>query len=67
MPENLYGKNKLCYTEISDFTDYQGIGRDPLYKRFDSVLGVVKQSVDSQFWHFLAEPVYLEDGDQILW
>jgi subtilisin family serine protease len=67
MPENLYGKNKLCYTEISDFTDYQGIGRDPLYKRFDSVLGVVKQSVDSQFWHFLAEPVYLEDEDQILW
>lgn len=28
-----FGKQKLCYTEVSDFTDYQGIGHDPMYKR----------------------------------
>ena len=24
---SFFGKQKLCYTEVSDFTDYQGIGR----------------------------------------
>lgn len=23
------GKQKLCYTEVSDFTDFQGVGHDP--------------------------------------
>ena len=26
---SFFGKQKLCYTEVSDFTDYQGIGHDP--------------------------------------
>ena len=34
---SFFGKQKLCYTEVSDFTDYQGIGHDPMYKRYDSV------------------------------
>ena len=42
----LYGKRKLCYTEVTDFTDFQGIGRDPLYKRFNSVYSVVEKHID---------------------
>lgn len=62
-----FGKQRLCYTEVSDFTDYQGIGHDPLYKRFDSVLSVVKKVVPADLQHFLATPDYLDDEDQICW
>lgn len=62
----LYGKRKLCYTEVTDFTDFQGIGRDPLYKRFDSVYSVVEKSIESQYRDFLAHPIY-SDEDQIMW
>ncbi len=62
----LYGKRILCYTEVTDFTDFQGIGRDPLYKRFDSVYSVVEKNVEPQYRDFLAHPIY-SDEDQILW
>ncbi|WP_300726145.1 S8 family serine peptidase [uncultured Bacteroides sp.] len=62
-----FGKQKLCYTEVSDFTDYQGIGHDPLYKRYDSVASVVKRVVPEKYHSFLATPEYIEDSDQICW
>ena len=64
---SFFGKQKLCYTEVSDFTDYQGIGHDPMYKRFDSVFSVVKKVIPTNLQHFLATPEYLEDEDQICW
>ena len=51
-----FGKQKLCYTEVSDFTDYQGIGHDPMYKRYDSVFSVVKRAVTTELHHFLTTP-----------
>ena len=62
-----FGKQKLCYTEVSDFTDIQGIGHDPIYKRYDSVFSVVKRSIPTDYQHFLSTPEYLEDEDQICW
>ena len=62
-----FGKQKLCYTEVSDFTDYQGIGHDPMYKRYDSVFSVIKRTVPTSLHHFLATPEYLDDEDQICW
>lgn len=62
----LYNKKKLCYTEVTDFTDFQGIGRDPLYKRYDSVYSIIEQNIEPQYRDFLAHPVY-SDEDQILW
>lgn len=59
------GKQKICYTKIEDFTDYQGIGRDPLYMRYDSVFSIVRKMVAPEFQHFLATP--LSDGDIIYW
>ena len=61
------GKQRLCYTEVSDFTDFQGIGHDPLYKRYDSVQSVVKKVVAPEYQHFLAAPQYIEEEDQICW
>jgi subtilisin family serine protease len=61
------GKQKLCYTEVSDFTDFQGVGHDPLYKRFDSVQSVVRKVVAPEYQHFLATPQYIEEEDQICW
>lgn len=62
-----FGKQKLCYTEVSDYTDYQGVGHDPLYKRYDSVVSVIKRYVTKLYHHFLATPEYLDDEDQICW
>ena len=62
-----FGKQKLCYTEVSDFTDFQGIGRDPMYKRYDSVHSVIKRAVPAGLLHFLATPEYIDEEDQICW
>lgn len=62
-----FGKRRLCYTDVADFTDFQGIGRDPLYRRYDSVFSVIKSSVAPEYQHFLAVPQYLDDEDQICW
>lgn len=64
---SFYGKQELCYTEVSDFTDFQGIGRDPLYRRYDSVVSVVRRVVPSEYEGFLAAPDYQDVSDQIHW
>lgn len=63
----LYGKKRICFTEITDYTDYQGLGGDPLYKRYDSVKSVVKNNIDAEFQHFLAQPLYSISEDVIEW
>ena len=60
-------KRKIGSTDICDFTDYQGIGRDPLYKRYDSVNSIVRRVIDPQYAHFLAVPYYSTDSDTINW
>lgn len=60
-------KRKIGSTDICDFTDYQGIGRDPLYKRYDSVNSIVRRVIDPQYAHFLAVPYYSTDSDTISW
>ena len=62
-----FGKRKLCYTDVVDYTDFQGIGRDPLYMRYDSVYSVIKTAVPPEYRHFLAVPQYIDDEDQICW
>lgn len=62
-----FGKRKLCYTDVVDYTDFQGIGRDPLYMRYDSVYSVIKTTVPPEYRHFLAVPQYIDDEDQICW
>lgn len=61
------GKQKLCYTDISDFTDFQGIGYDPLYLRYDSVMSIVRKSVPGEYSGFLAAPEYVESTNLIHW
>ena len=63
----LYGKMRLCYTEVTDFTDFQGIGQDPLYKRYDSVSSVIGKYIPEEYRDFLAQPVYSDIDDRILW
>ena len=62
-----FGKQRLCYTDVCDFTDYQGIGHDPLYKRYDSVFSVIRRAIKPEYQHFLATPEYNGDEDQIRW
>lgn len=64
---SLYGKKRLCYTEVSDYTDYQGIGHDPLYIRYESVFSVVKNLIDEEYQHFLAHPIYSQTEGHIEW
>ena len=64
---SLYGKKRLCYTEVSDYTDYQGIGHDPLYIRYESVFSVVKNLIDEEYQHFLVHPIYSQTEGHIEW
>ena len=61
------GKRKVGSTDICDFTDYQGIGQDPLYRRYESVFSVVKRHIEPHYAHFLAAPDYSEKEDAINW
>ena len=61
------GKRKVGSTEICDFTDYQGIGRDPLYKRYESVYSIVKKHINPSYAHFLAAPDYSANDDAVNW
>lgn len=61
------GKRLLCSTDLSDFTNFQGIGKDPLYKRYDSVESLVDRVIPAEFKNFLAQPDYHPELDQILW
>lgn len=68
MSENfIYDKKKLCFTEVNDFTDIQGIGSDPLYKRYDSVKAVMRNCISDQYKGFLAQPLYDANEDVIEW
>lgn len=61
------GKRKLCYTEVPDFTNIQGVGNDPIYKRYSSVFAIIKQHIKEDYQSFLAEPEYSADEDRIYW
>ena len=61
------GKRLLATTDLSDFTDYQGIGRDPLYRRYAAVQSVVNREIPAQFRSFLAIPDYVGAEDNINW
>ena len=60
-----YNKRLLGHVDDTDFTDYQGIGSDPLYKRYKSVESVVKNHIAPEYQSFLSCPYY-EDGN-IYW
>lgn len=55
-----YGKRRLCSTDPADFINIQGIGSDPLFQRYDSVLSVIKHVVEPQYQGFLAQPEFRE-------
>lgn len=60
-------KKKICFTEVSDFTDFQGVGSDPLYKRYESLNAVLRTCIDERYRGFLAEPHFKADEDIIEW
>ncbi len=52
------GYMPLCVTPRSLVCDEQGIGDWPMWKRFDSVKGIVDQYIDEPYRDFLARPEY---------
>lgn len=56
-----YDMQPLCYIDDTDFTDYQGIGSDPMYRRYDSIYSIIKKHIEPQYRGLLARPHY-EDG-----
>ncbi len=60
-----YNKKKLCYVDKTDFTDFQPLGSDPMYKRYDSVYSVLQNLIDPEYRSFLTAP-YCEE-DKIYW
>lgn len=60
-------KQRVGTTDLSDFTDFQGIGHDPMYRRYDSVLSIVRRFADSRYVDFLAAPDYSAADDAVNW
>ena len=60
-------KRALCSTPMKHFTDFQGVGNDPMYLRYSRVYSIVDQVIDPEYKGFLAEPVYSELEDEIVW
>lgn len=68
MGEYTYKRKRcLCYTNPSDFTDIQGVGKDPAYLRYNSVQSVVNRLVAPAYHHFLAASDYQSMEDRIYW
>ena len=63
----IYNKRRLCFTEVSDFTDFQGVGSDPLYRRYESVKAVMRTCISDPYQGFLAQPIYDTEEDTIEW
>lgn len=55
------GYMPLCVTLRSRVCDEQGVGQWPMWKRYDSVKGIVDQYVDEPYRDFLALPYYEVD------
>ena len=61
------GKRRIGITDVADFTDFEGIGRDPLYKRYVNVGNLIDKVIDPQYAGFLAIPDYDADNGEIRW
>ena len=61
------GKRRIGTTDVADFTDFQGIGHDPLYKRYASVGSLVDKVIEPAYADFLAVPDYDTATGEIRW
>lgn len=52
------GYMPLCVTPRSRVCDEQGIGQWPMWKRFDSIKGIVDKYIDEPYRNFLALPYH---------
>lgn len=62
-----HDKNLLCTTDRAAFTDIQGIGKDPLYMRYETVSAIINREIAPDYRSFIAMPVYQIDDDIIEW
>ena len=51
-----FDKNLLCTTDRAAFTDIQGIGKDPLYMRYETVSAIINREIAPDFRSFIAMP-----------
>lgn len=61
------GKRKIGSTDLNDFTDFQGIGHDPIYKRYYSLKTLIDKVIDPAYADFLAIPSHDEQNGTINW
>lgn len=54
----------LSVTLRSQVCDEQGVGQWPMWKRYDSVKGIIDQYVDEPYRDFLARPVFEVDNQK---
>ena len=59
------GKLELCSTDSKYFKSEQGIRENTLFDRYPALETIVKNNIDAQYQHFLAQPV--RNGNTITW
>lgn len=55
---SVIGYMPLCATPRSSVCDEQGVGQWPMWKRFDTIKGIVEQYIDEPYRDFLALPYH---------
>lgn len=65
----VFGKDMLCSSLRSVICDEQGIGKYPLWQRYDLLSNVIRKHIPNQYQGFLAHPERVVDmgTENILW
>ena len=68
MPQ-VRGSIALCSSPRSLVCDEQGVGRYPLWNRYNQLLEIIKKHIPAQYQSFLARPVVVKenDGEHLVW
>jgi subtilisin family serine protease len=63
------GKVEICELYLSHFGSIQSIGQFELYThaRYSALAEIIRNEIDANYQHFLAQPVENEDKEKIVW
>ena len=68
MPQ-VKGSIALCSSPRSLVCDEQGVGKYPLWNRYNQLLEIIKKHIPAQYQSFLARPIAVkeQDGEHLVW
>lgn len=65
--KTIFRKKPITSVNLGSFKDIQGIGNDPIYKRYPSLMSIVSSHVDPAYHSFLAQPDFNPGTEELVW